>query len=57
MLEESAFTNKGQRDETVCKIKMFECVIQNFLSTEPNDAFFFFLPDICKCFTRLKVLT
>ena len=29
-LEESTFTNKGQRDQTVLKIRMLQCVIQNF---------------------------
>ena len=41
-LKKSTFTNKGQRDETVCKFKMFKLVMQNFLLIEPMMPFFFF---------------
>ena len=56
-LKKSAFTNKGQRDETVCKFKMFKLVMQNFLLIEPMMPFFFFLPGICKLFACFKVPT
>ena len=55
-LIESTFTNIGQRDETVCKFKMFKLVMQNFLLIEPMMPFFFFLQGICKLFTWFKVL-
>ena len=56
-LKKSTFTNIGQRDETVCKFKMFKLVMQNFLLTELSMPFFFFLLGTCKLFTWFKVLT
>ena len=58
-LKKSTFTNKSQRDETVCKFKMFKLVMQNFLLIEPMMPFFFFffLLGICKLFACFKVLT
>ena len=56
-LKKSTFTNIGQRDETVCRFKMFKLVMQNFLLIEPMMPFFFFLLGICKLFTWFKVLT
>ena len=56
-LKKSTFTNIGQRDETVCKFKMFKLVMQNFLLIELMMPFFFFLLGICKLFTWFKVIT